>query len=191
MSRKLEDYFDQIVVTDFTPESAEKFRKAVIEESLVNEKLPITIYIDSHGGDVESLTTMVEVLESVPNPLHTVCVGKAMSAGAILLAFGDVRYCGEYSTVMVHEFSGGAMGHTDDVINEAKELKRLNTLWYDRMAKWCGLKDYKDFKAKLKNVLGRELYLDANRAREFGIVDHVGVPKVSLKSRKVRNRRRK
>ena len=191
MSRKIEDYFEPIVVREFDEAAVEKFRKEVLAESVADPEAPIIIHIDSYGGVVDALAAMIEILESVPNPIHTVAAGKAMSCGAFLLSYGDERYCGEHSTIMVHEVSGGAAGNVDDIENEAREIRRINELWFGRMADWIGLKSVKELKARLKKVQARDVYLDAKKAKAFGIVDHIGVPPMKLKKKHGRRPTRK
>jgi ATP-dependent Clp protease protease subunit len=116
----------EINVSKFTEESAEKFSRQLNEATSIDTNHPIIINIDSYGGYCYSLINMMETLRSVPNPIITVCKGKAMSCGAILLAMGDRRFCGKDSSIMIHEISGGAVGHIDDIKVDAEESVRLN-----------------------------------------------------------------
>jgi ATP-dependent Clp protease protease subunit len=191
MSRDIEDYFDPIVVKEFDDASTEAFRKQVFQESLVDPDAPIIVYVDSYGGNVECLASMVEIINSVPNQVHTICTGKAMSAGALLLSFGDVRYCGSHSTVMVHEISAGTAGHVKDIRAEAKEIIRVNGFWLGRFAENCGFESFKEMQGKCwpDRSADRDIYLDAHQSKLFGVVDHVGVPKVALKRKNQPKRR--
>ena len=175
--------YDEILVNKFTEESAKDFRKKVITRAVLDANAPIIIYIDSYGGYVDSLNTMLETIEQVPNPIVTVCVGKAMSCGAILLAAGDHRFCGRKSRVMVHQSSSGAIGPTESLQNDVTENKRLNKEFMSFIAKRCG-KTLKIFKEEMKSKLikaddeARDLYLSAEGAVELGLVDYIGMPHV-------------
>src|SRR5690606_10612626 len=136
---------------------------------------PIVVYIDSYGGYVDSLASMVETLDSVNNKVITVCVGKAMSCGAILLSCGDERYVAPSSRVMVHEVSAGAWGNVNDIEVSVEETKRLNSFWMSRLAENCGMK-----LADLKRLFGekRDIYMTAKEALKFGIADKIGAPRL-------------
>lgn len=168
----------EINVTKFTEDSAEKFSKALHEATSIDTNHPITINIDSYGGYCYSLINMMETLRSVPNPIITVCKGKAMSCGAILLAMGDRRFCGKDSSIMIHEISGGAVGHIDDIKVDAEESLRLNRQIMTQLAQRMGM-TYDQMKAKISNNVGRrDWFLTANEAKSVGLVDEVGMPLV-------------
>lgn len=165
----------ELTVTKFNEEHSIKFRKEVLEITHIDPVHPITIYIDSYGGQVYSLLSMIETLRQVPNPIITVCLGKAMSCGAVLLAMGDHRFCGVDSQVMIHEMSAGAFGSIDDMKTEVKECDRLNARLMTLIAEKCG-KTYAELKTIIVANGGRELYLDAKEAKAFGLVEEIGMP---------------
>jgi ATP-dependent Clp protease protease subunit len=168
---------NDIIVNKFTEESAKNFRSKVLKQSSLDPNMPIVVYIDSYGGYVDACNSMLETLHQVPNSIITVCIGKAMSCGAVLLAAGDYRYCGRHSRVMIHEVSGGAIGNIDDIKNSVDETDRLNLQLMSFIADRCNM-SYKQLKQILKDNDGRELYLTAEQAKEFGIVDFIGTPSI-------------
>jgi ATP-dependent Clp protease protease subunit len=164
---------DIIWVTEFKEESAEAFVTAVLKATRESETAPIVVYINSSGGSADALAAMVSVMDSVPNTFVTACTGAAMSAGAMLLAHGDVRCVGPHSRVMIHAMSGGAGGNIEDFKADAKEMARMDRAFVKLLAKDCG-KTIKELRALwLKR---RDYYMTAVEAVEFGIADHVGVP---------------
>jgi ATP-dependent Clp protease protease subunit len=122
---------------------------------------------------------MIETLDNVPNTVITVAVGKAMSCGAILLSHGDVRFCGPNSRIMIHEISSGTIGDVHDMKADTQEVQRLNTHFMGLLARNCGFKNYDEIRKLIKAQDGRDRYLNANEAIEFGIVDVVGMPHVT------------
>lgn len=170
---------DEIWVNDFTEESARDFRDSIMEVSRMDSSRPIVIYIDSYGGQVDALASMIETMEQVPNPFVTVACGKAMSCGAILLSHGDIRFCGRHSRIMIHEVSGSTGGDVHDMHADAIEAKRLNTYFMGLLAKNCKIKGgYDTLRKLIKSRDGRDNFLTAEQAKEFGVVDVVGMPKV-------------
>lgn len=171
------DLTGEIWVTEFTEVAAQKFRNRVMFHAKDNPEEPVVVFIDSYGGYVDSLAKMIETLDEIPNPIITVCMGKAMSCGAILLSHGDLRYCGRHSRVMVHEVSGGTYGDVHDVHADAIETKRLNQYFMDLLAVNCGIPGgYAGIRKIIKARDGRDIYLSASDAVKFGIVDYVGLP---------------
>lgn len=172
-----------IIVNTFDEESAKKFREQVIARAIQDANAPITIYIDSYGGFLDSLNSMLETIEQVPNPIVTICQGKAMSCGAMLLVAGDYRFCGRRSRVMVHQGSSGTGGPIESLQNDVTEAKRLNKEFMSFIAKRCGM-SLKDFKIEMTKRLvkdddnARDLYLSAEAALELGLVDFVGMPHI-------------
>lgn len=179
----MSDHHEEIVVNKFTEESAAKFRKQIISKAMQDPSQPIIIYIDSYGGYIDSLNSMLEDIEQIPNQIVTVCKGKAMSCGAVLLAAGDHRFCGRKSRVMVHQGSSAAWGPIESQQNDVDESKRLNKQLMMLLAKRCGM-SLTQFKAEMKKRLikgddeARDMYLDANAAKDLGLVDYVGMPHI-------------
>lgn len=170
---------DEIWVNKFDHEQAIKLREQIMSISKINPQKPIIVYIDSYGGAVDALASMIETFDSVPNPIITVAVGSAMSCGAILLSHGDVRFCGPNSRIMIHEVSSGTIGDVHDMKADTQEAQRLNTHFMGILAKNCGFKNYDELRKVIKEQDGRDRYLSADSAVEFGIVDVVGMPMVT------------
>jgi len=171
----------EIWVTKFDEEHAQKFRKSILEFSKLDPQRPIIVYIDSYGGYVDALAKMIETLDEVSNPIITACLGKAMSCGAMLLSHGDVRFLGPNSRVMVHEVSSGTIGNVQDMKEDTKETVRLNEHFMGLLARNCGFKNYEELRAVIKEQDGRDRFLVGKDALKFGIVDAIGLPKVSAR----------
>lgn len=170
---------EEIWVTKFDEDSAQEFREHILEHAKDPSK-PIIVYIDSYGGSADSLAKMIETIDEIPNHIVTVCMGKAMSAGAILLSHGDTRFIAKNSRVMVHEMSSGAHGDVHDIYADAVAMKRLNERFMGMLAKNCGLKGgYKALRKCIKSQDGRDKYMDSKEALKFGIVDAIGIPRVT------------
>jgi ATP-dependent Clp protease protease subunit len=164
-----------IWVNKFSEDSARAFVKQLHYQSRQDPRTPIVIYIDSNGGDAYALLTMIAAMEQVPNQIVTCALSKAMSAGAMLLACGDIRFATEHSTIMIHEISAGAIGHIDDINVQHTTFIKLN----DKLMKLLVKKlKIKGGLAVLKKMLAgsRDLYLDAVEAKALGCVDHIGMP---------------
>lgn len=172
-----DDRIDEIVVNSFNEESARQFRKQLISRAVQDPGAPIIVYIDSYGGYLDSLNSMLETIEQVTNPIITVCLGKAMSCGAVLLAAGDHRFCGRSSRVMIHQSTGGDYGPVEELQKNVDECKRVNEMFMSFLAKRCG-KTLGQLKQIIKDNESRDLYLDAEDCKKLGIVDFIGMPHI-------------
>lgn len=182
LKKKAKSESDEIWVNKFDEESAQEFREAIQDAGKGDPLKPITVYIDSYGGQVDALAKMIETMDETPNPIITVAMGKAMSCGAMLLSHGDIRFCGRHSRVMVHEVSSGTVGDVHDMVADVAETKRLNRYFMGMLARNCSIKGgYDALRKRIKQQDGRDRFLDAAAALEFGIVDAIGLPAVATK----------
>jgi len=169
----------EILVNHFDEKHAQEFRNHVLSIAERGEEIVIPIYIDSYGGNVDSLAKMIETMDNVPNRFITICQGKAMSCGAILLSHGDIRYCGKYSRIMIHHVHSGSWGDTYSLQAISEETTRMNQVFSELLAENCG-KTYEELQALIKDTTsGKEIWMDAESAFKFGIVDHVGTPLIT------------
>ena len=142
----------------------------------------IPIVIDSYGGQVYSLMSMISAIESADVPVATIVEGKAMSCGAVLLSFGEhgLRFADPNATVMIHDVSSGGYGKIEELKADVKEAERLDEKIFTMMARNCGKKD-DFFKKKVFNKKHADWFMDAQEAKRHGLVNHLRVPKLNIK----------
>lgn len=169
---------NEIWVTEFNTESAQEFRTRILAEAEKSPDLPIAIRINSYGGNVDSLAMMISTMDEVPNRFVTIAQGCAMSAGAILLSHGDLRFCDKYSRVMVHNLSTISFGDVHALLAGSNEATRLNKLFGELLARNCGI-TYDDLQQRIKDSTdSKEIWLSPDDALAFGLVDKIGVPEL-------------
>lgn len=169
-----------IYVNKFTEESAKEFLEAMINAQATGQSI-IPIVIDSYGGEVYSLLKMIDVIRSSSVPVATVCMGKAMSCGAVLLTCGSEghRYMAPTATVMIHDVASFAMGKVEEIKADAKESDRLNKLIFKIMADNCGKEA--GYFSKLVHEHGHaDWFLDADECKKHGMVNHLRIPKLKI-----------
>ena len=133
-----------------------------------DSKEDITILINSVGGDVTSLWSIVDTMESIKNTINTVCLGEADSCGAVLLATGNRRYIGQNSTTMIHSASGFAFGKEKDIEDVLELIKKED----DKIINKLSSKTEQPINF-LTNLMKNDVYLSASESIEMGIVDKV------------------
>lgn len=131
---------------------------------------PITIFINSQGGHVESGDTIHDLIRFVRPQVRMIGTGWVASAGALIYVAvprAD-RYCLPNTRFLLHEPSGGARGPMSDVDIEVAQIlamrKRLNTI----MARQTGQK-----LERIEQDTKRDFWLDAPAAKEYGIVGRI------------------
>ena len=169
-----------IVVNRFDESSANQFRND-FEAAINTRQGVIPIIVDSYGGQVYSLMAMLDVIKSSPVPVATICVGKAMSCGSILVSAGTtgLRFMAPSATVLIHDVSGGGSGKVDDLLVSASEAERLNKHIFNVMAKNCGKPaDY--FLKIMDQKKHANWHLDAKECKKHNLINIIGMPSFHL-----------
>ena len=169
-----------IRVNDFTEESANEFANEMSRAQNTGQTI-IPVVIDSYGGQVYSLMSMIGSIKSSRIPVATIVEGKAMSCGAILFSFGAQghRYMDQDATLMIHDVSNSTWGKVEELKANTREAERLNSKVYKMMARNCG-KPENYFTDIIHSKGHSDWYLDADEAETHGLVNHKKIPALSL-----------
>ena len=165
-----------IRVNEFNEQSASDFSKQIgLAHNTGQDVIPIVI--DSYGGQVYSLMSMVAAIKDSSLPVATIIEGKAMSCGAILFSFGEEgrRYMDPNATLMIHDVSSMAWGKVEDVKVSAEETDRLNQTVYKMMARNVGHDD-DYFLDKVHERGHADWFLDAKQAKKHKLANHLRIP---------------
>ena len=169
-----------IRVNKFDEDAAKKFAAEMATAHNTGQKV-IPVVIDSYGGQVYSLMSMISAIKHAEIPVATIVEGKAMSCGAILFSFGTqgYRFMDPDATVMIHDVSSMDMGKVEELKAGALEADRLNTIVYRMMAQNCGKKD--DYFLKIVDKKKHaDWFLDATETKKHGMANHIRVPKFKI-----------
>lgn len=131
---------------------------------------PISMYINSPGGQVYSGLAIYDTMQSITNPISTVAVGVTASFGTVLLAAGTKgqRYALPHATIHIHQPLGGVQGQASDIEIEAREILRLKTRLNQILANHTGQSI-----DTIERDTDRNFYMDADAAVTYGVVDQV------------------
>jgi ATP-dependent Clp protease protease subunit len=179
LTRAAEKNIVTVYVNDFTESSYKEFRSNVFKAEKSGQTV-IPVIVDSYGGYVDALFAMVDVLQSVKLPVATIGTGKAMSCGSVLVSAGTkgYRYMSPLGRVMVHEVSSATWGKNSEIKASAKETERLNEVLLHLLDKHCE-KPAGYWRSQLKENKNADLYLTAEQAKEHGLIDIIGTPRVT------------
>jgi ATP-dependent Clp protease protease subunit len=133
---------------------------------------PIKFYVSTYGGSADDMFGMYDIMRNIreTTEIHTVGLGKVMSAGVILLASGTKgkREIGKNCRVMIHSVIGGNHGPLHNLLNEMEAVEQIQQMYIE-----CLVAETSMTKKQLKKLLERKVnvYLSAEEAVELGIAD--------------------
>ncbi len=134
----------------------------------------ILLYLNTPGGLVDAGLAIYDTIQHIKPDVSTICVGSCASMGAVLLAAGakGKRYALPHSHIMLHQPSGGAGGQSTDIQIHAREIVRMRESLNAIISKHSG-RPLDEVTKKTE----RDLYLNAEEALEFGVIDEILHPK--------------
>jgi ATP-dependent Clp protease, protease subunit len=130
----------------------------------------ISIYINSPGGSVYAGLAIYDAMQFIKPDIQTICVGVAMSMGALLLAGGsqDKRMALPNSKILIHQVSGGFSGQATDIEIHAKEIIDVRQRLDEIIAKHTGQP-----LDKVAKDTERDYFMSAEEAKAYKLVDRV------------------
>jgi ATP-dependent Clp protease protease subunit len=151
-----ESWFDD----DVTP--------ALFKSDLDAGKGPITVWINSPGGDVWAAAQIYNMLLSYSGKVTVKIDGLAASAASVIAMAGDEVLVSPVSMLMIHNPATAAMGDKDDLAQAISMLDSVKDSILNAYVKKTGLS-----KNKLSKLMDDETWMDANKAVELGFADRV------------------
>jgi ATP-dependent Clp protease protease subunit len=130
----------------------------------------ISLYINSPGGSVYAGLAIYDTMQFIKPDVSTICVGSAMSMGALLLAGGakGKRFALPNARILIHQVAGGYEGQATDVEIHAREVlnlrKRLDEIIADHTGQEID---------KVRSDTERDYFMSAAEAKDYGIIDDV------------------
>ena len=130
----------------------------------------IQIYVNSPGGVITAGLAIYDTMQLINADVSTICVGMSASMGTVLLSAGAAgkRYALPHATIHMHQALGGARGQASDIEIAARELLRNNEIIRGILSQHTGQP-----LDRIKADTDRDFYLDADQAKEYGLVDEV------------------
>lgn len=135
-----------------------------------NPDKDINLYINSPGGDINSLLAIYDTMSYIKPDIVTLCFGQAASAAAVLLAAGTPgkRLALPHARILIHQPYAGASGQVSDIEIASKEIQRLKTELEDILSSHTG-----QAREKIAKDTDRDFVMTADEAKEYGIIDEV------------------
>jgi ATP-dependent Clp protease protease subunit len=132
----------------------------------------IRIYINSPGGDVYAGLAIYDTVQYIRPDVSTICIGIAMSMGAVLLAGGTKgkRLALPNSKILIHQIwtPYGPGGQAADIERRARETINLKRRIEEILA------EHTDQEVeKVSRDTDRDYFMTAQEAQDYGIIDMV------------------
>jgi ATP-dependent Clp protease, protease subunit len=130
---------------------------------------PITLYINSSGGNGYNADAIIAVMQSIQSTVNTVCLGHALSGALEILASGTgTRGAYEFATLMFHQTLWEADGDITNLEIQAAQGQRFREAQIELLHRCTGKE-----KARIRKDIERDFYLSSAEALKYGVIDYV------------------
>jgi ATP-dependent Clp protease, protease subunit len=131
---------------------------------------PISLYINSPGGQVYAGMAIYDTLQMINAPINTYAVGMTASFGTLLLLAGTKgrRFALPHATIHMHQPLGGAQGQASDIEIQAREILRIKQMLNGIIMRHTNMNE-----DQVLRYTDRDIYLTAEQGKELGLIDHI------------------
>lgn len=143
-------------------------RKDEENNTPVEERHPIKIYIDSVGGSLVETFTMIDSIQMSKTPVWTICTGAAYSGGFFTFIAGHKRFCYPTASLLFHEGSTSNMADAGKFRNFADFYCKQLDMLKDITIKYTNISD-EEYEKHRKD----DWWFSAKEALEYGICDEI------------------
>jgi len=154
----------------FTENKVQETIKKLLEYEVEDSSKDILMFIDTNGGYVDSFMAIHDTIKMLRSNVATMCIGKAMSCGAMLLISGTKgkRFITPNSRVLIHELSVSSSGKLSDISRDVTESERLQKIINSFILQYTEIKE-----TEIENFMSKDSYITAIQAKELNVVDHI------------------
>jgi ATP-dependent Clp protease protease subunit len=130
----------------------------------------ISLYVNSPGGSVYAGLAIYDTMQFIKPDVQTICVGIAMSMGALLLSGGaeGKRFALPNAKILIHQVSSSFQGQATDIEIHAKEIIDVRRRLDEILAKHTGQE-----LEKVARDTERDYFMSAEEAKEYHLIDQV------------------
>lgn len=82
---------------------------------------PIKLYINSYGGSMYDMWSLIDIILNSKTPIYTYCTGYAMSAAFMIFLAGHKRFASKNSTLLYHQMLATIRGTYMDIKENIEE----------------------------------------------------------------------
>ena len=158
------------ITGDINGDSAMDFFKQIMLLNLEDERAPISVFINSPGGEIDNGLLIYDAIVSSKAPVRTFCCGCAYSMGAVLFTCGRERYMMPHAKLLLHEpLLGGKIGGNASSIKSISEsLLETKSMMNKLLAFHTGKTE-----KEMDELTSYDHYFSAKEAVEMGLADGI------------------
>ena len=136
-------------------------------------KKDISLYINTPGGSVTAGMAIYDTMQYIQPDVGTICIGQALSMGAILLAGGakGKRQSLPNARILLHQPMGGMTGQVADLEIHAREIIKIREQINTILIECTGQEP-----DRIKSDTERDFFMSAEQARGYGVIDEIITP---------------
>ncbi len=162
---------------DISPESCEALKNKINELDFNSELFrlsygteppPINIHIQSNGGSLMNSFYIVDLIESIKTKVNTYIDGYSASAASLINVSGNKRYMTKNSMMLIHQLYSGREGKFAELEDDSENMKLMMGKIKDIYLKKSYLTP-----DKLDNILKRDIWMDAETCKKYGLIDEI------------------
>lgn len=163
------------ITKEITSAMADDFFQIVNFWNVVDNKdnnenpLPIKVYINTPGGEIDAVLSIISTIKASTTPVYTIITGTGYSGGFLIGISGHKRFCLQHSSFLFHE-GAAALGSSDahKLIQEVDfykfQLEKLKSIV---------LENTKITEQEYNNHKKDDWFFDAETALQYGIIDEI------------------
>lgn len=167
-------YFNDEITSETAFALCKELRTVETQLKLTNTMLnldtpqPVVLHITTDGGCIHSAFTVVDVIQRMSLPVHTVVEGFVASAGTLIALAGEKRFIGKNAYMLIHELRSGVWGKMSSLEEEFANLRKV----MDHIIQFY--MDTTPFtKKQLEKLLTHDIVWNAEECIEKGLVSSV------------------
>ena len=134
------------------------------------DPIPIYLHIFSNGGETYAAFAAIDAIKRCKVPVYSIIEGAAASAGTLISVVCTKRYVCPTAYMLIHQLSSECWGKMAEIVDEYQNLtdlmKKITAIYTERSNLTSN---------RLKKLLQRDLWLDAEKAIEYGLADELYV----------------
>lgn len=159
-----------MLTTDFNDDMASLIVSQLLYLQSEDGTKDITMYINSPGGSVTAMWSIIDTMNLISCEVSTVCIGMAASAGSVVLAAGKTgkRFILPHAKIMIHQPSFGTQGMVSDVEIRYKEALKTKEIMHRFMADKTG-----QTVAQITKDMDRDTWFTAEESLKYGLIDKI------------------
>ena len=134
----------------------------------VEERVPVKLYIDSIGGEIDSGFALIDTIIASETPVYTITTGAAYSMAFLIAIAGKKRFSLKHSKFLIHDGSISASGSLGKVQDETAFTRKITSQMREFILEYTKISK-KEYDKKQRF----EWFLTAEQAKSKGVVDYI------------------